>query len=115
MANSYKVLITNPAPFGECCGDAITRDSISESYIAVPDDEGVFIVYFHGKVAGRAGDLDELRTIIEQDGARSDSVLIENPGGGYKVVYKYTRNPKKNASKKRTSNAKKKSTKYFGW
>ena len=106
MAKSYKVLITNPAPFGGCCGDEVARDSISESYIAVPDDGGYFVIYFHGKIVGRADDLEELETIIQQDGARSDSVLVENPEGGYKVVYNYTSKRAKNA-KKPTSNAKK--------
>ena len=109
MSNgSYKVLLTNPCSFEGGCGDPITRDSISEAYVIVPDEGGVYVVYLAGTYVGTGESLEDVETIIQEDGARSESVLIENPSGGYKVYTHKRKNPKKKSSKKKT--AKRKST-----
>jgi len=76
---SYKVLLTNPCSLGGKCGDPVPRDSISEAYIIVPEDDGAYLLYLRGEFIGDAGSLSGIEEIIDEDGARSESVLVENP------------------------------------
>jgi hypothetical protein len=107
--DSYRVLVTNPVPCGTCCGDIVARDSISRAYIIVPDDDGTYLLYLEGAYIGEGSSLPEIETIIHEDGARSESVLIENTDGGYTVyTYKSPKAKKKNPKRK---TAKRKATK----
>jgi len=106
---SYKVLLTNPCSLGGGCGDPVPRDSISEAYIIVPEDDGAYLLYLAGTFIGESDSLAGIDEIINEDGARSESVLVENPSGGYKVYSYKRKNPKKKSSKRKT--AKRKSTK----